>query len=235
MATDATEEVGTSISETDEKEDLRAGLERFRDWAHSDLYPEHGKFAYVQGVLEAEMSPESLHEHNFVKTRLTVALCNLADELQSGEVFSDRSLFVNEPVGLATEPDLMYCTWETLQSGRTKLLSYKNSPKGLVELHGAPDLVVEIVSPSSVKKDKVRLKKAYFECGITEYWLIDARGKNLDFKLFIRGQEGYQPTKSEPDGYQLSPLFNRAFQIVRTPHPIVGFQYRVLSRTTGQA
>src|SRR5262249_6850041 len=106
MATDIAEQLSASQPNLD-NDSVSAGLERFRDWAHSDLYPEHGKFSYVQGVLEAEMSPESLHEHNLVKTRLTVALGNLNDELQRGELFSDRSLYVNEAVGLATEPDLM--------------------------------------------------------------------------------------------------------------------------------
>lgn len=232
MATDIAQHVEDSTPELGD-DDLIAGLDRFREWAHSDYYPEHGKFSYVQGVLEAEMSPEILHEHNFVKTRITATLCNLMDETQLGELFSDRSLFVNEAVGLATEPDVMFCTWDSLQSGRVKLLSYKNSPKGMVELHGIPDLVVEIVSPSSVKKDKVRLKKAYFECGIPEYWLIDARGAKLNFTLFVRGEKEFQSVPTEADQYLFSPLFNRAFRLERTPHPIVGFRYQLLSRTKG--
>ncbi len=234
MATDVVPQIDVSTPESDE-DDLMEGLERFRDWAHSDRYPEFGKFSYIQGVLEAEMSPESLHEHNLVKTRITAALCNLMDETQLGELFSDRSLFVNEAAGVATEPDLMFCTWESLECGRVKLCSYKNSPKGLVELHGIPDLVVEIVSPSSVKKDNVRLKKAYFECGIPEYWLIDARGAKLNFTLFERGEKEYQPVKADADEYMFSPLFARAFRLVRTPHPLVGFRYQLLSHTKGDA
>lgn len=234
MATELAQQFDISRLESDEG-DLFEGLERFRDWAHSELYPEHGKFSYVQGVLEGEMSPESLHEHNFVKTRLTASLCNLIDETQRGELFSDRSLFVNEAAAVATEPDVMFCTWESLETGRVKLLPYKNSAKGLVEVHGIPDLVVEIVSPSSVKKDKVRLKKAYYECGIPEYWLIDARGAKLNFTLFVRGDKDYQPVNTDADGYLFSPLFDRAFRLERNPHPLVGFQYRLLSRLKGQA
>lgn len=226
MATDVVPQLDVSPQEMDE-DDLFQGLERFRDWAHSDRYPELGKFSFVQGVLEAEMSPESLHEHNFVKTRITISLGVLIDQLQCGELFSDRSLFVNEAAGLATEPDVMFCRWESLQCGRAKLASYKNSPKGLVELHGVPDLVVEIVSPSSVKKDKVRLKKAYFECGIPEYWLIDARGAKLNFSLFVRGEREYQAAQAKADGYLFSPLFDHAFHLQRTPHPLVGFQYQL--------
>lgn len=234
MATDIAQQLDSSPEESDEDE-VFLGLERFRDWAHSDLYPEHGKFSYVQGVLEAEMSPESLHEHNFVKTRITISLGSLIDQLQLGQLFSDRSLFVNEAAALATEPDVMFCKWTSLQSGRARLLSYKNSPNGLVELQGVPDLVVEIVSPSSVKKDKVRLKKAYFECGIPEYWLIDARSAKLNFTLFVRGEREFRPVQPEADEYLFSPVFDRAFRLERTPHPLVGFHYQLLFRKRGDA
>lgn len=229
MAIDISQQVDDTSADVEEDE-VAAGLERFRDWAHSDLYPEFGKFSYIQGVLEAEMSPESLHEHNSVKTRVSAALCNLTDELQLGEVYSDGSMYVNEEVGLATEPDVLLCTWESLESGRAKLRPYKNSKKGLVELHGTPDLMVEIISPSSTKKDKVRLKKAYFECGIPEYWLIDARGKKLDFKLFVRGEQEYQAVSADVDGYLYSPLLKRAVFLGRTSHPIVGYRYQLLFR-----
>lgn len=50
-----------------------------------------------------------------------------------------------------------------------------------VELEGAPDPIVEIVSDCSVQKDTQRLSKACFEVGVREYWLADARGSQLVF------------------------------------------------------
>ena len=40
-------------------------------------------------------------------------------------------------------------------------------------VEGAPDLVVEIVSPSTVKRDKLDKLRTYARYGITEYWIID--------------------------------------------------------------
>lgn len=40
--------------------------------------------------------------------------------------------------------------------------------------HGAPDWVIEIMSPSSVKMDSVRKVKLYQEAGVREYWIVDA-------------------------------------------------------------
>lgn len=40
-------------------------------------------------------------------------------------------------------------------------------------IEGQPDLIVEVISPSSVKNDRVTKKDLYLKFGVTEYWLID--------------------------------------------------------------
>ncbi len=44
---------------------------------------------------------------------------------------------------------------------------------------GAPDLVVEIVSPSSSRHDKLLKFNKYLESGVKEYWLVDPRDKTV--------------------------------------------------------
>ena len=41
--------------------------------------------------------------------------------------------------------------------------------------YGAPDLVVEIISPSSVRQDNFKKFAEYEQCGVKEYWVIDPR------------------------------------------------------------
>jgi len=210
-------------------QDLNAGLQRFRTWAHSPRYPEFGKFSYIQGTFEADPGPMNHSAHGAVLRQLICALNQLIDGNQFGQLFISGAMFVNEQAIVATHPDIMFCTWETLESGRAGLRSYDVCDSAN-EVYGSPDLAIEIVSADSAIKDKVRLKKAYFECGIPEYWLIDARGAQLEFNLFVRSDNEYRPVKADTDGYLLSPLFGRAFRLDRTPHPLVGFQYRLLSR-----
>src|SRR5205823_3748225 len=62
---------------------------------------------------------------------------------------------------------------------------------GYVELQGVPDLVVEVVSPSSVTKDNDVLPKAYWESGIPEYWIVDARQEPLHFAILCWTSAGY--------------------------------------------
>lgn len=40
-------------------------------------------------------------------------------------------------------------------------------------MHGAPDLVIEIVSPSNAALDKKRKRPVYAQCGVKEMWLVD--------------------------------------------------------------
>ena len=47
-------------------------------------------------------------------------------------------------------------------------------------VHGAPDLVVEILSPSTAKNDKTHKKDVYARCGVREYWIVHPEEKSVD-------------------------------------------------------
>ena len=84
-----------------------------------------------------------------------------------------------------------------------------------VELEGGPELVVEIVSDASVGKDRRRLPPAYFAAGVTEFWLIDARGPELEFVIHHRGGSGFVPVTVGADGGQPSTVFSCGFRLIR--------------------
>ncbi|MCL2399377.1 MAG: Uma2 family endonuclease, partial [Defluviitaleaceae bacterium] len=44
---------------------------------------------------------------------------------------------------------------------------------------GAPDFVVEILSPSTSRKDKIIKSRRYFDAGVKEYWLIDPEDRTV--------------------------------------------------------
>jgi len=50
---------------------------------------------------------------------------------------------------------------------------------------GRPDLVIEVISPSSRSKDSVRKLHDYASLGIPEYWLLDPEARTLE-RLFLR-------------------------------------------------
>ncbi|MBI1955038.1 MAG: Uma2 family endonuclease, partial [Acidobacteria bacterium] len=53
-----------------------------------------------------------------------------------------------------------------------------------------PDLVVEVLSPSSFYKDLRRKMAAYAQFGVQEYWIVDPEKQTME--LYQRGGEGLQ-------------------------------------------
>lgn len=47
-------------------------------------------------------------------------------------------------------------------------------------IHGAPDLVAEILSPSTAKDDRGRKKQIYEKFGVKEYWLVNPTDKSVE-------------------------------------------------------
>ena len=47
-------------------------------------------------------------------------------------------------------------------------------------VHGAPDLVVEVLSPSTAQNDRHRKWKVYESCGVREYWIADAANRTIE-------------------------------------------------------
>lgn len=73
-------------------------------------------------------------------------------------------------------------------------------------VRGAPDLVVEILSPSTSGKDQREKYRVYEEAGVREYWIIDPAGKWFErHGLGLDGRYG-KPDLREPWGVDQSPL-----------------------------
>ena len=50
-------------------------------------------------------------------------------------------------------------------------------------VYGPPDLVVEILSPSTAKNDRIYKKEIYAKCGVLEYWIISPAEKSVEVYL----------------------------------------------------
>lgn len=50
--------------------------------------------------------------------------------------------------------------------------------------NGAPDFVIEIVSPSNPSDDYIRKLYYYKNAGVREYWIVDSRRKNVTVNYF---------------------------------------------------
>lgn len=57
-------------------------------------------------------------------------------------------------------------------------------------IHGVPELLVEIISPTSVTRDRVRKKAVYERLGVAEYWLVDPQNGSIE--VYERTDVGYE-------------------------------------------
>ena len=70
---------------------------------------------------------------------------------------------------------------------------------------GAPDLIIEILSPSSLRHDKITKYNKYLNAGVREYWIIDPKGKLASVYLLENG-EYLAKSYSETDKISVSVL-----------------------------
>ncbi|MCL2350620.1 MAG: Uma2 family endonuclease [Defluviitaleaceae bacterium] len=55
-------------------------------------------------------------------------------------------------------------------------------------IHGAPDLIVEILSPSTVKYDRAYKKDLYEQHGVKEYWIVDPKNMTIEVHILTDGK-----------------------------------------------
>jgi Uma2 family endonuclease len=192
-------------------------LDAFRRWARSDDCPEKVRFAFLNGILWVDLSMEQFFTHNQVKGQIGRKVGNLVEVLGGGYYAQDGMLLSHPKAGLSTIPDGLFVSYAALQSGRIrKVPNVRNV--GAIELEGTADMVLEVVSDSSVQKDTVILPPLYHAAGVQEFWRADARGA-LNFELFRWTSTAYVPTQL-PDGWWRSDLFGRDFLLTQTTDPL---------------
>ena len=206
-------------------------LDHFRRWTSDETFPQRGRIDYVSGTVEVDLSPEDLYTHGVVKTTLTARLYSLIVDSGRGSLFSDSTRVVSPAAGLSVEPDVVVVLWESLRQGRIREVPAAKAGEGrFIELEGAPDLVAEIVSDSSERKDRERLPRLYAAAGVSELWLTDCRGSDLAFEIQILSPAGYERQPVDAEGWRHSPLLGRQVRLVRRRNEFSRWVYDLETR-----
>jgi Uma2 family endonuclease len=155
------------------------------------------------------MSPEELMTHNLVKGEYAAVLHALLKQIRLGKYFHDRTMVTNVSAGLSTEPDGTFVSFESLRLGR---VAFVKGQHGYVEIEGSPDMTLEVISASSIKKDTVDLRQLYWRSGVREYWLISALARELRFDILRRTRSGYAAVRRNR-GWVESGVFGKSFKL----------------------
>lgn len=117
------------------------------------------RYEIVDGKLFVTAQPRFRHQE--VALAVAAALREIALEHDLGKVVGPVSVRLADDT--ITEPDVVF-----VRSARLGIIT----PQGRV--HGPPDLVVEILSPSTRDYDRTLKRKRYLESGVPELWIVDA-------------------------------------------------------------
>lgn len=205
-------------------------LAGFREWLQTDDFPEQGHIGLINRRIVIDMSPDEIETHNKVRQAIDLGIGNLNAKEDLGEYFLDGATLTNDEADLATVPDGTFVKWDSYEASRVRLVERRDRHGQFIEIRGTPDWVLEIVSQFSVEKDTVELPVLYHRAGIGEFWLVDARGTEIDFQILVRRRSKYVAVKPE-GGWHYSPLFGRRFRLLRRPNRQGRWNYKLEIRS----
>lgn len=186
------------------------GLDAFRAWA-DDPALESVPTWFIDGDVWVDMSKEQIFTHSSLKGEITAVLYAVVKSARSGRVYPDGVLVTNRTANLSGNPDAVYVSHDTVAAGRIRLVP--GAETGFTEMDGAPDMVLEVVSDSSERKDNQTLLERYWAAGIPEYWIVDARGDDLEFTIYRHAAKGYTAVRKQ-GGWLRSPVFGKSFRLL---------------------
>ncbi|MBS2022010.1 MAG: Uma2 family endonuclease [Deltaproteobacteria bacterium] len=144
----------------------RPRLHRIRPSTYADYarLPSDGqRHELIAGEFQVSPAPSSFHQ--IISMRLAVAL---------HRVLERKALVFSAPFDVVlssrsvVQPDLV-----VVRKERKKLITKRG-------LEGAPDLVIEILSPGPTSLDTLVKKDLYARHGVPEYWMVDPDKKRVD-------------------------------------------------------
>jgi Uma2 family endonuclease len=196
-------------------------LPAFRHWVMTSELAERYRIDFLDGTVEVDMSPEALQTHGTLKSALHVHVAQRVTELAAGQVYVDSTRLTAPAANLSCEPDVLFVSWDALKSGRARYVpSSSDQPGRLMEIEGAVDLVVEVVSDSSVGKDKKRLPPLYARAGVQELWIVDARSPVMTFDVLHLAGGRYRRAAVDSNGYRASAALAEKLRLRREPGPV---------------
>ena len=146
----------------------------YEDYAKT---PEGERWELIDGELinhEEIMSPSARRAHQRNQIKLGSRMSFFAEENDMGEVYSDFDVVLSDTNTL--RPDLLFISKERLH-----IITEDN-------VQGAPDLVVEIRSPSTARQDWTVKRELYARHGVREYWLVDPEAATVAVLLLDDGE-----------------------------------------------
>ncbi|HAA90565.1 MAG TPA: Uma2 family endonuclease [Peptococcaceae bacterium] len=170
------------------KPDIKFTYEDYKSLPESETK----RYELLKGELVMVPSPPEYHQR--ISGNLEFILRMFVKERGLGYVYdAPLDVVLGEGEGReVVQPDIFFITKE-----RAGIITGE-------EIRGAPDLVIEIISPGTEDRDCHYKKTLYARHGVKEYWIIDPKAKTVE--VFTLGEKGFELVR----GY-------KADEVVRSP------------------
>ena len=131
-------------------------------------------FQLIEGELVLSLSPKMFHQD--IAGRIYAMILQFLEKKPLGEVFiSPLDVFLSDVN--VFQPDVIF-----VSNARRSILTEHG-------IEGAPDLVVEILSPGTARYDKGSKRKIYARTGVKELWIVDPELKSIQVYHLTRNAE----------------------------------------------
>ncbi len=139
------------------------------EWTYEDYkrLPEDGRrYEIVEGVLHVTAAPN--FDHQYTVMQLVTCLDRFVKDRHLGMILVAPFEVYLSDAAPVVQPDVLFIASERVPE------------PGAAGFSGAPDLVVEVLSPSTARNDRVVKFTAYEQAGVREYWLADPRTRSVE-------------------------------------------------------
>ncbi|HEY2774480.1 MAG TPA: Uma2 family endonuclease [Candidatus Binatia bacterium] len=124
------------------------------------------------------MTPPASGLHGAIEAQLGAALFNHVEAHRLGRIFSSSTGY-ELPSGDIVEPDLSFVCSAKLAAG-PPLAAGKFA-------RFVPDLVVEILSPTTARRDRTEKQRIYEKNGVAEYWIVSPGSRSVSMSHLVDG------------------------------------------------
>ena len=137
--------------------------------------PEGSPYQLIGGDLIMVPAPAPYHQR--ISRKIEFMLLQHVEKNDLGEVFYS-------PI------DVYFSEEDTFQPDIIFILKERSNIIGETKIEGAPDLIIEILSPSTAYYDLGRKYKVYEKAGVKEYWLVHPDRKAIE--IYLNSGEKFQ-------------------------------------------
>ena len=149
------------------------------------------RFELIDG--ELMLAPAPVPRHQMVVIELLYILKEFVERHGLGKVLiAPTDVVLSEHFVL--QPDILF-----ISTDRLHIIGERN-------VQGAPDLVIEVLSPSTTERDRVLKSSGYLRFGVPEYWIVDPLARTIE--VMRAGQTEFDTLRVYTEGTSAeSPTF----------------------------